>query len=195
MTKEEFLKKAMGASYSEREEGLLDMATAKKNLGAQFTEREFNKMVGRGEGKGLMELSDEENAYLRMMKENLGAQFTEKEGEAAARKTHTMPDGTVMQGATHMDMRNAMGAQYSERETDAFGLPIPELDLKALTQQFSSILGSISPMEQEKVLQQWQRSDDDGKVEFMKYIVNNPSMATGYGVQNETALPTQNLGL
>ena len=172
MTKEEFLKKAMGASYSEREEGLLDMATAKKNLGAQFTEREFKEMVGRDKVDGLMNFTGEEN------------------------QTHTMPDGTVMEGATHMgDMKNAMGAQYSERETDAFGLPIPELDLKALTQQFSSILGSISPMEQEKVLQQWQRSDDDGKVEFMKYIVNNPSMATGYGVQNETALPTQNLGL
>ena len=172
MTKEEFLKKAMGASYTEREEGLLDMATAKKNLGAQFTEREFKEMVGRDKVDGLMNFTGEEN------------------------QTHTMPDGTVMEGATHMgDMKNAMGAQYSERETDAFGLPVPELDLKALTQQFSSILGSISPMEQEKVLQQWQRSDDDGKVEFMKYIVNNPSMATGYGVQNETALPTQNLGL
>ena len=170
MTKEEFLKKAMGASYSEREEGLLDMATAKKNLGAQFTEGEFKKMIGSDNVDGLMNFTGEE-------------------------QTHTMPDGSVMQGATHMDMRNAMGAQYSERETDAFGLPVPELDLKALTQQFSSILGSISPMEQEKVLQQWQRSDDDGKVEFMKYIVNNPSMATGYGVQNETALPTQNLGL
>ena len=171
MTKEEFLKKAMGAQYSEREEGLLDMATAKKNLGAQFTEGEFKEMIGSDNVDGLMNFTGEE-------------------------QTHTMPDGSVMQGATHMgDMKNAMGAQYSERETDAFGLPVPELDLTALSQQFSQILGSISPMEQEKVLQQWQRSDDDGKVEFMKYIVNNPSMATGYGVQNETALPKQNLGL
>jgi len=135
-----------------------------------FSEEEIK--AGYGKNNSLMNFTGEEN------------------------QTHTMPDGTVMEGATHMgDMKNAMGAQYSERETDAFGLPVPELDLKALTQQFSSILGSISPMEQEKVLQQWQRSDDDGKVEFMKYIVNNPSMATGYGVQNETALPTQNLGL
>ena len=171
MTKEEFLKKAMGASYSEREEGLLDMATAKKNLGAQFTEGEFKEMIGSDNVDGLMNFTGEE-------------------------QTHTMPDGSVMQGATHMgDMKNAMGAQYSERETDAFGLPVPELDLKALSQQFSQILGSISPMEQEKVLHHWQMTDDDGKVEFMKYIVDNPNAATGYGIQDERLIPQQNLGL
>ena len=172
MTKEEFMKKAMGAQYSERETGLLDMATAKNNLGAQFTEGEFKEMIGSDKVDGLMNFIGEET------------------------QTHTMPDGTVMQGATHMgDMKNAMGAQYSERETDAFGLPVPELDLKALTQQFSSILGSISPMEQEKVLQHWQMTDDDGKVEFMKYIVDNPNAATGYGIQDERLIPQQNLGL
>ena len=179
MTKEEFLKKAMGASYSEREDGLLDMATAKKNLGAQFTEGEFKEMIG--SDNGLSGLLGGMNGDKPQMPE--GA-------------THTMPDGSVMQGATHMgDMKNAMGAQYSERGTDAFGLPVPELDLKALSQQFSQILGSISPMEQEKVLQQWQRSDDDGKVEFMKYIVDNPNAATGYGIQDERLIPQQNLGL
>ena len=172
MTKEEFLKKAMGAQYSEREEGLLDMATAKRNLGAQFTEGEFKEMVGSGEVNGLMDVT----------------------GEGS--ETHTMPDGTVMQGATHMgNMKNARGAQYSERETDAFGLPVPELDVTALRQQFSQILGSISPQEQENVLKHWQMSDDDGKVKFMQYIVNNANAATGYGIQDERLIPQQNLGL
>ena len=182
MTKEEFMKKAMGAQYSEREEGLLNMRTAKENLGAQFTEKEYNKMMGIEQPQGLMDLTDEQNAYIRMMKENLGGQFTEKEAMA-------------MVQSGEGDMKNALGAQYTERETDAFGLPVPELDVTALRQQFSQILGSISPQEQEKVLQHWQMSDDDGKVKFMQYIVNNPSMATGYGIQDERLIPQQNLGL
>lgn len=43
MTKEEFMKNALGAQYSENESGLLDKV-AKKNLGAQYTESEMKAM-------------------------------------------------------------------------------------------------------------------------------------------------------
>jgi len=75
---------------------------------------------------------------------------------------------------------------------DAYGNPIPDIDVHELTKKFSEILGSISPQEQLPVIKHWQHSDDDGKVLFMKHIVDNPELATGYGIQEETLIP--NLG-
>lgn len=168
MTKDEFMKMAMGAQYSEREEGLLDamiMRKARERVGAQYSENEMNQMNGYGEGS-LM-------------------------GGGA---THTMPDGTVMPGATHGDMT---GAATTEAETDAFGIPIVDVDVPSLRRAFSDILSNITPMEQENVLNHWQMADDNGKINFMQYIVEKPERAVGYGIQDETLLPRsqQNLGL
>jgi len=80
----------------------------------------------------------------------------------------------------------------SDKEMDAYGNPIPDIDVHELTKKFSEILGSISPQEQLPVIKHWQHSDDDGKVLFMKHIVDNPELATGYGIQEETLIP--NLG-
>lgn len=144
MTKEEFMKNALGAQYSENEAGLLDKV-AKKNLGAQYTESEMNAM-----SNPVFPLGTGEPAFLD--------QF-----------------------------RNPMGAQYTERENNAFGGPAEPRELiKELTQQFYSILGGMqNKKEQERVIQIFQMSDDNGKIDFMKYIVDNPNMATGYAVQDE----------
>ena len=172
MTKEEFLKKALGSQYSEKEaeKGLLDLdalrRTAKNNLGSQFTESEFNTMMGVEKPMGIMDLNEVELNKLRRIKEQMGGQVTEKEAMAMI------------------------------RPTDAYGEPIPELDVADLRRQFSSILSSITPQEQENVLKHWQMSDDNGKVEFMKWIVDKPERATGYGIQDEVLLPKEaNLGL
>jgi hypothetical protein len=106
-------------------------------------------------------------------------------------------------GLLFMDQNNTKtGATITPKETqmlqptDAYGEPIPELDVADLRRQFSSILSSITPQEQENVLKHWQMSDDNGKVEFMKWIVDKPERATGYGIQDEVLLPKEaNLGL
>ena len=73
-----------------------------------------------------------------------------------------------------------------EFETDAYGEPVVPVDVESLTQQFYSILGSMdNKREQERVIQIFQMSDDEGKIKFMQQIVDNPNMATGYGIQDE----------
>lgn len=73
-----------------------------------------------------------------------------------------------------------------EFETDAYGEPVVPVDVDSLTQQFYSILGSMdNKREQERVIQLFQMSDDEGKIKFMQQIVDNPNMATGYGIQDE----------
>jgi len=73
-----------------------------------------------------------------------------------------------------------------EFETDAYGEPVVPVDVDSLTQQFYSILGSMdNKREQERVIQLFQMSDDEGKISFMQQIVDNPNMATGYGIQDE----------
>lgn len=72
MTKEEFMKKAMGAQYSERESGILDMVgkkNAKENLGAQFSEREYNRIMGIEKPMGIMDLTQEETSDTPWRKE------------------------------------------------------------------------------------------------------------------------------
>lgn len=199
MTKEEFLKKALGSQYSEKEaeKGLLDldalMRTAKNNLGSQFTEQEFNRAMGVETPTGVMDLVDQNK--LRRLKEQMGGQFTEKEATKIMNKGGTVvdPDG----GYGGSPYQNTGKKTMIPFKTDAFGLPIPEVDVATLQRQFSDILSSITPREQENVLKHWQMSDDNGKIQFMQYIVNNPAMATGYGVQDEVLLPRsqQNLGL
>ena len=154
MTKEEFMKMAMGAQYSEQEEGLLDAMTmrrAREKVGAQYSENEMNQMDGYGDGS-LMGIPQDTGAMT--------------------------------------------GAATTEAETDAFGIPIVDVDVPSLRRAFSDILSNITPMEQENVLNHWQRADDNGKIEFMKYIVENPDRAIGYGVQDETptVTNTSNLG-
>jgi hypothetical protein len=73
-----------------------------------------------------------------------------------------------------------------EFDTNVYGEPVAPVDVNALTQQFYSILGDIqNKREQERVIQIFQMSDDEGKIEFMQQIVDNPNMATGYGIQDE----------
>ena len=154
MTKEEFMKMAMGAQYSEQEEGLLDAMTmrrAREKVGAQYSENEMNQMDG-------------------------------------------YSDSSLM--GIPQDTGAMTGAATTEAETDAFGIPIVDVDVPSLRRAFSDILSNITPMEQENVLNHWQRADDNGKIEFMKYIVENPDRAIGYGVQDETptVTNTSNLG-
>jgi hypothetical protein len=199
MTKEEFLKKALGSQYSEKEaeKGLLDldglMRTAKNNLGSQFTEKEFNTIMGVETPTGVMDLVDQNK--LRILKEQMGGQFTEKEAMNIMNKGGTVVDPNGGYGGS--PYQNTGNQTMIPFKTDAFGLPIPEVDVATLQRQFSDILSSITPREQENVLKHWQMSDDNGKIQFMQYIVNNPAMATGYGVQDEVLLPRsqQNLGL
>lgn len=87
-----------------------------------------------------------------------------------------------------------------EFETDAYGEPVVPVDVDSLTQQFYSILGSMdNKREQERVIQLFQMSDDEGKISFMQQIVDNPTMATSYGIQDEGLMytgentPTKNL--
>jgi len=199
MTKEEFMKKVLGAQYSENEaeKGLLDldglMQTAKNNLGSQFTEKEFNTIMGVENPVGVMDLVDQNK--LRILKEQMGGQFTEKEAMNIMNKGGTVVDPNGGYGGS--PYQNTGNQTMIPFKTDAFGLPIPEVDVATLQRQFSDILSSITPREQENVLKHWQMSDDNGKIQFMQYIVNNPAMATGYGVQDEVLLPRsqQNLGL
>lgn len=73
-----------------------------------------------------------------------------------------------------------------EFDTNVYGEPVAPVDVNALTQQFYSILGDIqNKTEQERVIQIFQMSDDEGKIKFMQQIVDNPNMATGYGIQDE----------
>ena len=198
MTKEEFMKKVLGAQYSENEveKGLLDLdalrRTAKNNLGSQFTEKEFNTIMGVETPVGVMDLVDQNK--LRILKEQMGGQFTEKEAMNIMNKGGTVVDPNGGYGGS--PYQNTGNQTMIPFKTDAFGLPIPEVDVATLQRQFSDILSSITPREQENVLKHWQMSDDNGKIQFMQYIVNNPAMATGYGVQDEVLLPRsqQNLG-
>jgi hypothetical protein len=148
MTKEEFMKKVLGAQYSEKESGLLDKV-AKKNLGAQYTEKEMEGLMGVSMNKG---------------------------------GTVVDPDG----GYGGSPYQNTGKKTMIPFDTNVYGEPVAPVDVNALTQQFYSILGGMqNKKEQERVIQIFQMSDDNGKIDFMKYIVDNPNMATGYAVQDE----------
>ena len=110
-----------------------------------------------------------------LLKKAMGAAYTEREEDAL-----TMDMGLLQRLA-----KQNLGAQYSEKEIDAFGNPKPEIDFEKLRQDFTNILGGITPQEQEQVINHWQRADDEGKTKFMQYVVANPPRATGYGIQNE----------
>ena len=148
MTKEEFMKKVLGAQYSENESGLLDKV-AKKNLGAQYIESEM---------EGLMDVSM-----------NKGGTVVDPNGGYG--------------GSPYQDTGQQTMIPF---KTNAYGEPVAPVDVNQLTQQFYSILGSMdNKREQERVIQIFQMSDDQGKINFMQQIVNNPNMATGYGIQDE----------
>jgi len=201
MTKKEFMKMVLGNQYSEKEaeKGLLDLnalkRTAKNNSGSQYTESEFNTIMGVEKPMGIMDLTQEEMNQVRLMRDNMGAQFTEKEAMNIMNKGGTVVDPNGGYGGS--PYQNTGNQTMIPFKTDAFGLPIPEVDVATLQRQFSDILRSKTPLEQENLLKNWQMSDDNGKIQFMQYIVNNPAMATGYGVQDEVLLPRsqQNLGL
>ncbi len=68
MTKEEFMKMVLGNQFSEKEaeKGLLDLnalkRTAKNNSGSQYTESEFNTIMGVEKPMGIMDLTQEETS-------------------------------------------------------------------------------------------------------------------------------------
>ena len=86
----------------------------------------------------------------------------------------------------------AVGAM-SDTEMDYFANQ-PKMDVKELQAQFARILGAISEPEQAQVINAFSRTDDDGKMNLMEMIVNNPAMATGYGIQNEKAVTNLGIG-
>ena len=103
---------------------------------------------------------------------------------------------SFMDTDTGTDHHNAvmprnMGA-VSNTEMDFFANK-PQMSVAELQSQFARILGAISESEQAQVINAFSRSDDDGKMNLMKMIVNNPAMATGYGIQDEQ--PVRNLGI
>lgn len=190
MTKEEFMKKVLGAQYSENEaqKGLLDLdalkRTAKNNLGGQFTEKEFNTMMGVETPIGVMDVNEVDQYNLRRLKERMGGQFTEKEAMNIMNKGGTVVDPNGGYGGSpYQDTGQQRMIPF---KTNAYGEPVAPVDVNQLTQQFYSILGSMdNKREQERVIQIFQMSDDQGKINFMQQIVNNPNMATGYGIQDE----------
>lgn len=61
-----------------------------------------------------------------------------------------------------------------------------------LRKRFAAILSSASPQEQAPVIRDFSRSSDDGKMQLMQMIVENPNLIYSYGIQNE--VPVNNLG-
>ena len=141
MTKEEFMKMAMGAQFSKKEQGLLDAMTmrrAREKVGAQYSENEMNQMNGYGEGSLI--------------------------GGGA---THTMPDGTVMPGAIHgqyENMGSRTGGAITKAETDAFGIPLgASLDVDTM---FAKALFNMSPEEAGKIIMTIQNYTPDQQQMF-----------------------------
>ena len=83
--------------------------------------------------------------------------------------------------------------ELANMKTDAYGNSIipKKLNIQELQSKFASILGGLSEPEQVPIIQHWQQSDDDGKIGFMQMIVDDPSIATGYGMQDEVLLQNQ----
>jgi hypothetical protein len=101
--------------------------------------------------------------------------------------------GTEHHGAIQpRAVAGAVGAM-SDTEMDYFANQ-PKMDVKELQAQFARILGAISEPEQAQVINAFSRTDDDGKMNLMEMIVNNPAMATGYGIQNEKAVTNLGIG-
>lgn len=61
-----------------------------------------------------------------------------------------------------------------------------------LQKRFAAILSSVSPQEQAPVIRDFSRSSDDGKMQLMQMIVDNPNLIYSYGIQDE--VPVNNLG-
>jgi len=99
--------------------------------------------------------------------------------------------GTEHHGAIQ-PRAGAVGA-ISDREMDYFGNQ-PKMNAKELQAQFARILGAISEPEQAQVINAFSRTDDDGKMYLMEMIVNNPAMATGYGIQDEKNVTNLGIG-
>ena len=61
-----------------------------------------------------------------------------------------------------------------------------------LQKRFAEILSSVTPQEQAPVIRHFSRSSDDGKMQLMQMIVDNPNLIYSYGIQDE--VPVNNLG-
>ena len=143
------------------------------------------KQQGMGSGNGLLSLIQN---------------FTDKNkttgaaGALSDREYNSFMDtdtGTEHHGAIQ-PRAGAVGA-ISDREMDYFGNQ-PKMNAKELQAQFARILGAISEPEQAQVINAFSRTDDDGKMYLMEMIVNNPAMATGYGIQDEKNVTNLGIG-
>jgi hypothetical protein len=69
---------------------------------------------------------------------------------------------------------------------------IEGLSGQELQKRFAAILSGVSPQEQVPVIRDFSRSSDDGKMQLMRMIVDNPALIRSYGIQDE--VPVNNLG-
>ena len=69
---------------------------------------------------------------------------------------------------------------------------IEGLSGEELQKKFAEILSQVSPQEQVPVIRDFSRSSDDGKMQLMRMIVDNPALIRSYGIQDE--VPVNNLG-
>ena len=69
---------------------------------------------------------------------------------------------------------------------------IEGLSGEELQKRFAAILSQVSPQEQVPVIRDFSRSSDDGKMQLMRMIVDNPALIRSYGIQDE--VPVNNLG-
>ena len=69
---------------------------------------------------------------------------------------------------------------------------IEGLSGEELQKRFAAILSGVSPQEQVPVIRDFSRSSDDGKMQLMRMIVDNPALIRSYGIQDE--VPVNNLG-
>lgn len=69
---------------------------------------------------------------------------------------------------------------------------IEGLSGEELQKRFAAILSGVSPQQQVPVIRNFSRSSDDGKMQLMRMIVDNPALIRSYGIQDE--VPVNNLG-
>ncbi len=96
-------------------------------------------------------------------------------------------DGSTMAGA----MTGHEFAHMAQQEGNTRAL-VAGLSGEELQKRFAEILSQVSPQEQVPVIRDFSRSSDDGKMQLMRMIVDNPALIRSYGIQDE--VPVNNLG-
>ena len=145
----------------------------------------YGMKQGMGSGNGLLSLIQN---------------FTDKNKGAVSDKEYKSfmdsDTGTEHHGAIQPRPVQSGTGFMADSEMDAYrhASNQPKMDAKELQAQFARILGAISEPEQAQVINAFSRTDDDGKMYLMEMIVNNPAMATGYGIQDEKNVTNLGIG-